>query len=147
REEKNSTKKQKKAKYALALPPEPRNIYFYRMLAAGCCAGALPLIHAHTFLVVMGVAACLTILFHSTWRSWLVFFGSALIVSLPEVLWLAHTGGVKASSYLGWLPGWDHGNHNVLWFWLVNTGLFIPLLIVSLVWRGTNLKLSPRLFK
>jgi hypothetical protein len=117
------------------------------MLAAGLCAGLLPLAHAHTFLVVMGMAACLVLVFRSTWRSWLYFFLVALVVSAPEILWLANTGGVNTRSYLGWQPGWDHGQHNVLWFWFVNTGLFIPLLVFCLAWRGGALKLSPRRLK
>jgi len=126
-------------------PPEPQNLYLRRMLAAGLCAGLLPLIHAHTFLVVMGMAACLVLVFHSTWQSWLYFFIVALVVSAPEILWLA--GGVNTSRYLGWQPGWDHGQHNILWFWFANTGLFIPLLVFCLVWRRGTFKLSPRLLK
>jgi hypothetical protein len=115
------------------------------MLAAGLCAGLLPLIHAHTFLVVMGMAACLIMVFHATWRSWLYFLAVALVVSAPEILWLANTGGVNTRSYLGWQPGWDHGAHNIAWFWFVNTGLFIPLLVFCLVWRRGTFKLSLRL--
>jgi len=126
-------------------PPEPQNLYLRRMLAAGLCAGLLPLIHAHTFLVVMGMAACLVLVFRSTWQSWLYFFIVALVVSAPEILWLA--GGVNTSRYLGWQPGWDHGQHNILWFWFANTGLFIPLLVFCLAWRRGTLKLSPRLLK
>ncbi|MFI5105267.1 MAG: hypothetical protein ACHP79_10120, partial [Terriglobales bacterium] len=103
-----SSKAQRKAakKAAAGLPPEPQNFYIRRMLAAGFCAGLLPLIHAHTFLVVMGVAACLALVFRSSARGWLLFFAVALAVSLPEILWLANTG-VNPRSYLGWQPGWD----------------------------------------
>jgi len=123
---------------------EPPNFYLRRMLTAGLCTGLLPLIHAHTFLVVMAVAACLALIFRSTWRSWLYFFAVALIVSVLEILWLANTGGVNARSYLGWQPGWDHGQHNVIWFWFVNTGIFMPLLVIALVWRRGALKLPQR---
>ncbi len=128
-------------------PPEPQNFYLRRMLAAGLCTGLLPLVHAHTFLVVMGMAACLVLVFRATWRSWLNFFVVALVVSAPEILWLANTGGVNTRSYLGWQPGWDHGAHNIAWFWFVNTGLFIPLLVFCLVWRRGTFKLSLRLVK
>jgi hypothetical protein len=128
-------------------PPEPQNFYLRRMAAAGVLAGLLPLIHAHTFLVVMAMAACLTLIFRSAWRSWLCFFAVALVLSAPEILWLANTGGVNTRSYLGWQPGWDHGAHNVFWFWFVNTGLFLPLLVFCLAWRRGTLKLSPRLLK
>jgi len=128
-------------------PPEPHNFYLRRMLAAGLCAGLLPLVHAHTFLVVMGMAACLVVAFRAAWRSWLYFFAVAVVVSAPEILWLANTGGVNTRSYLGWQPGWDHGAHNVLWFWFANTGLFIPLLVFCLAWRRDTFKLPFRLLK
>ena len=131
-------------KSSIALQTDPPNFYLRRLLAAGLCGGLLPLIHAHTFLVIMAAAACLTLIFRSTWRSWLYFFVAALVVSAPEILWLANTGGVHAGSYLGWQPGWDHSQHNVIWFWFVNTGLFIPLLVIALVWRRGAPKLPRR---
>ncbi|HEV7552809.1 MAG TPA: hypothetical protein VGP65_14065 [Candidatus Angelobacter sp.] len=140
------SKRSRKAAAAVLLP-EPQNFYLRRMLAAGMCAGLLPLIHAHTFLVVMAVAACMALIFRSAWRSWLYFFAAALVVSAPEILWLANTGGVNTRSYIGWQPGWDRGPHNIVWFWFVNTGLFIPLLVVALLWRGATFKLPARLLK
>jgi hypothetical protein len=95
----------------------------------------------------MAAAACLLLIFRSAWRSWLYFFAVALIVSAPEILWLANTGGVNTRNYLGWQPGWDHGQHNVIWFWFVNAGLFIPLLIVALAWRRGTFKLPQRVLK
>jgi hypothetical protein len=118
-----------------------------RMLAAGVCAGLLPLIHAHTFLVVMAVAACLAILFWAAWRGWVIFFAAAILLAVPELLWLAHAGAVNAHSFLGWQPGWDHGDHNVLWFWFVNAGPFLLTLMVALLWRRADLGLPPRLVK
>ncbi|HET9839134.1 MAG TPA: hypothetical protein VFR84_12920 [Candidatus Angelobacter sp.] len=118
-----------------------------RMLAAGVCAGLLPLIHAHTFLALMAVAACLAILFRSAWRGWIVFFATAIALSLPELLWLAHAGAVNAHSFLGWQPGWDHGTHNVLWFWFVNAGPFLLTLLAALLWRSGDLGLSPQVVK
>ena len=42
-----------------------------RMLAAGVVAGLLPLVHAHSFIVVMGVGACLALINWPRWREWL----------------------------------------------------------------------------
>jgi hypothetical protein len=112
-----------------------------RMLAAGVFAGLLPLTHAHTFLVVVGIAACLALLFPKLWSGWLAFFAVAGAIALPQVLWLGNAGGVKMQSYLAWQPGWDHGAVNPILFWLVNTGLFIPLLLVALGWRRPDLAL------
>jgi hypothetical protein len=118
-----------------------------RMLAAGIFAGLLPLSHAHTFLVVMAMGACLALIFHGSWRTWILFFATAIIVALPQLLWLGRSGGVKLSSYLGWQPGWDHANFNPVLFWLANTGLFIPLLLMALLWRRPGFVLPRRVLK
>src|SRR5205807_2577106 len=47
---------------------EPRSERSWAMAASGLFAGLLPLIHAHTFVVVMGAAACLALLFRPLWR-------------------------------------------------------------------------------
>lgn len=115
----------------------PRN----QLLAAGLLAGMLPLIHAHTFLVVMGVGVCLALLFRSLWRDWFWFFAAAALLALPQVLWLSGSGTIKTGSYLGWHIGWDHGDANILWFWFVNTGFFIPALLTALFWRSQRFKI------
>ncbi len=96
------------------------------LVSAGLIAGMLPLIHAHTFLVVMGVGACLALLFRSLWREWLWFFAAASALALPQVVWLSGSGTIHTESYLGWHVGWDHGDANILWFWFVNTGFLFP---------------------
>jgi len=104
-----------------------------RMIAAGVMTGLLPLVHTHTFLVVVAVASCLALLFQR-WLSWAVFFATAVSFAAPELVWLAH-GSVRTQSFLGWHVGWESGTHNLLWFWFVNTGVFIPLLVAALLWR------------
>ncbi len=116
-----------------------------RMIAAGVIAGLLPLIHAHTFLVVMGVGACLALIFRSVWKHWAAFFAVALALAAPQVWWLAHSGTIKTQSYLGWQFGWDHGSYNALAFWLVNAGLFIPALLIALFWRDEHFSLPRKL--
>jgi len=43
------------------------------MIGAGVAAGLLPLVHAHSFVVVMAMGACLAVL-QLRWRDWLTFF-------------------------------------------------------------------------
>ena len=121
--------------------PMPRRA----MIAAGFFAGLLPLIHSHTFLVIMGVGACLALLFRSSWRLWLAFFVVAAVIALPQLLWLGQSGGVKLANYVAWQPGWDHNNLNPVLFWLLNTGLFIPLLLVALMGRRAEYATPKRL--
>jgi hypothetical protein len=113
-----------------------------QMLAAGIIAGLLPLIHSHSFIVVMTTAAFLALIFWSP-RKWILFFASALLVALPQIFWSTHSSGVHAAWFLKWLPGWDKGNDAWWWFWLKNTGVFIPLLLMSILWRGKN-PIAPR---
>jgi hypothetical protein len=177
-----------------------------RMIAAGVMAGLLLLVHAHTFLTVMGVAACLAILRDDRrawyvmfgfagvvsaisyfwpslspfleravpqtsllritaglvavlglgiplaifayqawkknqwpWREWVLFFAAALLLSVPQMLWVMSGSSVEAKSFIGFHFGWDKGaDVNFVVFWLKNLGLFIPLLIGALLWQSDD---------
>lgn len=129
------------------------------MIAAGVVAGMLPLAHAHSFIVVIAMGGCLALL-GDRWsipgalvdgkldeyfavsrerlRSWAVFFGLALLIAIPQMIWATHGSPVKASSFIAWSFGWDHDGEDVFTFWLKNTGLLIPVVIAALAWRGTK---------
>jgi hypothetical protein len=109
-----------------------------RMALAGAVAGLLPLVHAHSFVVVMVVGAGVALLSGGLkdWRAWGAFFAAAVAVAAPQMWWATHGSSVRASDFFGWSFGWDRGGENVLLFWLKNTGLFIPLLAAALLWRG-----------
>jgi hypothetical protein len=117
-----------------------------RMIAAGVMAGLLLLVHAHTFLTVMGIGACLALIFFKeSWREWSAFFAIALLLAVPQMLWVMSGSSVEAKSFIGWHFGWDKAEGaNVVIFWLKNTGLFIPLLAVALLWRGKEYLVSRR---
>ena len=115
-----------------------------RMIAAGWVAGLLPLVHAHSFIAVMGVGAVLALINIKLWREWLAFFLVASVIAIPQMLWSTHGSAVSTRAFIGWHPGWGEGNENlhvvelvrsVFWFWFKNTGLFIPLLIAGLLWK------------
>ena len=108
-----------------------------RMIGAGFIAGLLPLAHAHTFVVLMVVGACLALIF-PRWRLWFAFFAVASVLALPQMWWATRASAVRAGSFFEWTYGWEHGQQNVWWFWLNNTGLFIPALVAALAWRGAR---------
>jgi hypothetical protein len=110
-----------------------------RMAGAGVIAGLLPLVHGHSFAVVMAAGACLALLFPR--RTWAWFFGPAAALAVPQVLWMLAGSALRARSFIGGHLGWDHADHNVVGFWLRNTGLFIPLLLVALLWRSKGKRL------
>src|SRR6185369_7124238 len=78
------------------------------MIAAGVAAGLLPLVHAHSFVVVMGMAACLALI-QRRWREWFLFFAVASVIAIPQLLWSTLHSSVNAASFFAWEVGWDHG--------------------------------------
>ena len=106
-----------------------------RMIGAGVAAGLLPLVHAHSFVVVMGMAACLALI-HIRWREWFTFFAVASVIAIPQLLWSTLHSSVDAGSFFAWEVGWDHGQENPIWFWFKNTGIFIPLIFAAILHKG-----------
>ena len=103
-----------------------------RMIAAGVAAGLLPLVHAHSFVVVMAMAGCLALI-RIRWREWFAFFAVAAVIAIPQLLWSTIHSAVDAGSFFAWEVGWDHGQDNPIWFWFKNTGIFIPLIFAAIL--------------
>jgi len=118
-----------------------------RMLIAGVLTGLLPIVHIHTFAVVFGTAFLLGVSFRQwqggRWRGWAVYVVSAAAAAMPLLAWTARGSQAGLASFFGLELGWDHGATNPLWFWFINTGAFIPLLVLAFTWRGDR-PLLPR---
>jgi hypothetical protein len=131
-----------------SLPAEQSSTRFSpasrRMIAAGVAAGLLPLVHAHSFVVVMMVAGCLALL-QIRWREWITFFVVASMIAIPQLLWSTSHSAVDAGSFFAWEVGWDHGQDNPIWFWFKNTGIFIPLIFAAVLMRGEKYLVGKRL--
>ena len=144
---KGSKKKKKENKEVVASVPELStfNLFSFfpltqsakRMIFAGIVAGMLPLVHAHSFVVVMAMGGCLALI-QRRWRDWFAFFIVASLIAIPQMLWSTHGSSVKPGSFFDWQFGWDRGSESATLFWLKNTGLFIPLLITAIVWPAKN---------
>ncbi|HET9526889.1 MAG TPA: hypothetical protein VFO99_12015 [Pyrinomonadaceae bacterium] len=115
-----------------------------RMIAAGVAAGLLPLVHAHSFVVVMGMAACLALI-HICWREWFTFFVVASAIAIPQLLWSTLNSAVDASTFFAWELGWDRGQENPVVFWIKNTGLFIPLIVTAVLLKSNGYLVGKRL--
>jgi hypothetical protein len=207
--------------------PRLRVSSIHRMIAAGIVAGFLPLVHAHSFVVVMVVGGFIALaLCGRAWlafavalvlavpllnalssgtmtpfagKAWLLaigaglavslwfllpperrviwysFFVAALLVALPQLWWSTHSSAVNAGSFFAFEFGWDSAKErsfdftfgasqflsdmpklrtvierapDVFWFWLRNTGLFIPATIAGMIaaifWRDEQGRLAPR---
>jgi hypothetical protein len=103
-------------------------------LAAGLLAGIAPLFHVHGYGTAVALAAFWA-LFNRR-REWTAFFLPALGLGLPVVAWMVAPGAHDLRWQVGWMAAADGAHDSWLWFWLKNTGLFIPLLVVAQLWRG-----------
>ncbi|HEX6649496.1 MAG TPA: hypothetical protein VF075_08150 [Pyrinomonadaceae bacterium] len=115
-----------------------------RMIAAGVAAGLLPLVHAHSFVVVMAMAACLALI-QIRWREWIAFFIVASVIAIPQLLWSTMHSAVDAGSFFAWEVGWDHGQENPVFFWFRNTGVFIPLIFAAVLMKTDSYVVPRRL--
>ena len=119
------------------------------VIVAGIATGVLPIVHLHTFAVVFGTAFFLGLLFRGwrdgKWRAWAVYVVTTLVVALPLVWWTSRGSQANLSTFVGLQFGWVSGANGPLIFWLVNAGLFIPLLVVAYAWRGERPLLGRKL--
>ncbi len=98
----------------------------------GLLAGMLPLIHLHSLAVLFVVTGFLFIFKPVRWREWLIFGGGVAVIALPELIWSASGTASETSKFIGWHFGWDKRDENILWFWIKNTGIVVPVLIGGL---------------
>lgn len=123
--------------------------------------------------LVVGVIA--NLYFFLPWhhvRLWICFFVAAIVIGGPQILWSTHKSAIKTQSFIAWQFGWDSDQQEmfgskpvgsqpietvppfskwfqrvpyVAWFWFKNTGLFIPLLLIALVWKPDDYLVPRRL--
>ncbi len=114
------------------------------LISAGVLTGLLPLIHAHTFAAVICVAGVLALFCLKDWKAWAMFFVVAFALAAPQLFWVTRGASAEAKSFVEISLGWDKGETNFVIFWIKNTGVFIPLLLAALCWRGKDYLISKR---
>src|SRR4029453_4301068 len=92
----------------------------HRIIAAGILTALLPLVHAHTYAVLVAMTACVALTFNQVGR-WIPFFLICVPLGVAQVLWVSGGSPVQSEAFVGWQVGWDHGDQNILWFWIKNT--------------------------
>lgn len=117
---------------------EPRKKSFsifnlpFSIFVVGLLAGTLPLVHVHSLAVLFVVTAFLFFFSVEKWREWLTFGAGVAIIAVPEILWVMSGSATRLTEFIAWNFGWDKRDLNFLWFWLKNTGAFVPLLACGL---------------
>jgi len=102
-------------------------------IVAGALAGLLPLFHVHSIVVIGLVTGCWALLFPRP--AWIGFFLVMLVLAVPRLLTAVpgDPGAPPEHQYPSWLIGWMSGTDFPPWFWIKNTGLFWPLLLLALL--------------
>ncbi len=101
-------------------------------LATGVLVGVTPLFHVHGYGSAVALAAAWAVFDRR--RQWALFFLPALALGLPALAWLLAPGSVAVRWQVGWLAAASGHHDSWAWFWLHNTGLFIPLLLAAQAW-------------
>jgi hypothetical protein len=130
----------------------PFSIFF-----VGLLAGMLPLIHAHSLMVLFVVSAFLFALSFEKWRMWIAFGIGVAVVAVPELFFAMQGSATKTTEFIGWHFGWNMPNEyfsnvstknlsssetvellrriisNFYLFWFKNTGFFIAILFLGIL--------------
>jgi hypothetical protein len=102
------------------------------LLLAGGLAGLLPLFHTYSYACVMLSTALLFIVYRE--RRWPYFLAPAILLAIPQALYISGQG---TQSFIRLQAGWMAGSlADIPWFWAVNLGLMLPLLIAGLYLAG-----------
>jgi hypothetical protein len=101
---------------------------------AGVIAGLTPLCHLHAYGTVVALAAFWALL--TPRREWLAYFVPAFVLGAPVALWMVSGGAASMRVQWWWLANTAGHHDGPVWFWLKNTGLFIPALVAAFAWRG-----------
>ena len=101
----------------------------------GLLAGSLPLIHLHSLAVLFVVSAFVLAMNRDRWKELVVFGVGVSVIAIPELLWSMTGTATRPSEFIAWHFGFDSRDTNIVWFWIKNTGLLIPL-IVSGIYLG-----------
>ena len=110
----------------------PRFPFPLSPVLVGLIAGMLPLIHLHSLAVLFVVGVCIFILQPERWLTWTSFAVGVAVIAVPELLWSMAGSATETSKFFAWHFGWDRGERNFFWFWFLNTGLVIPLIIAGI---------------
>lgn len=112
----------------------PHSAFHIPHFTVGLLAGTLPLIHVHSLVVLFIVTAFLFVFRLNKWREWMAFGIGVGIVAVPELVWAMTGSATNLSKFIEPFFGWNKEQNNFFFFWLINLGLFIPLLLISVCW-------------
>ncbi len=129
--------KVEKGKSEKEIEPNKNNFFTFShfhisTFLVGLLAGTLPLIHLHSLVVLFVVGVFMLILKPEKWREWIAFGVGTGVVAIPALVWAMTGTATRTGEFIAFHFGWDVRDDNFFWFWLKNTGIFIPILIFGI---------------
>jgi hypothetical protein len=104
------------------------------MFMTGLLTGMLPLVHVHTLAALFVVCAVLMLSCTRIQIRRLVSFGLGVaVVAIPLLLWLMSDSASQVSRFIRFQEGWETDASNLLFFWMKNTGILIPLAVAGVM--------------
>lgn len=107
--------------------------FHFSLFLTGLIAGTLPLIHLHSLIVLFVVTAFCFVFRRDKWREWIAFGAGVCVIAIPQLIWALSGSATESTKFFEWHFGWDKRDENILWFWLKNTGLVIPIVIAAII--------------
>ena len=121
-----------------------------KLLIAGLITAFLPLVQAHSFVLVSFVAGGLMLIEIVKKKKitiqhlseWLWFWLPVGLIGVPQVVYF-FGGCLGKEGFIRWQPGWMayKDGSNWIWFWIKNLGLGLGLTLVGLKLASKKLKL------
>lgn len=109
-------------------------VKWQHLAGLGLFSGTLIFIHAHSFIVLFLICAVLGLLSLRNWKEWAMYGFCTGLIAVPIFLWLH---AENAGGFLSLLPGWlahpKEKNVNLLYFWWLNYGLFLPVALYGTI--------------
>ena len=116
---------------------------------AGVLTGVLPLIQAHSFVLVGWVAGWLMVMevirkkkiSIQLIKEWSWFWLPMVLIGLPQVLYF-YGGSLGQEGFISWQPGWMayKDGSNIIWFWVKNLGFSLGLAVVGMRLASNKLR-------
>jgi len=109
-------------------------VKWQHLVGLGLLSGSLLFIHAHSFIVLFLLCGVLGLLSLKNWKQWLIYGAATGAIALPIFFWLhAENAGGFFSLLPGWLANPKEKNVNLIYFWWLNYGLFLPVALYGTI--------------
>ena len=123
-----------------SLTPEEETARESALTCAGIVGSLLPLVHSHSFAVLCFCSVF--VIAASGFRAFAAFLKGLLPLSLPAIGFMLAHNSLSTGRFLEWHPGFDGGADNPLQYWMLNAGVFLPLVGLGLLLARTDVRRS-----